>query len=173
MGLFKKKEPVFNMERVEENKRKIRELFNQAVEDGDSYKVLYAHAMVSDYNAFTKVRTSTYTNYIFGYREEGYSIIVMSVDRDLTSVGMPRYIDIQTVKETNYYKKYGQAWLVYEDRKTYGYGTELQIDDQPSNTRYSTPDIKQEEEREAFLDFFEKYTEQLRAMGRKIKKWKR
>lgn len=173
MGLFKKKQPVFNMENVEKNKQKMRELFNAAVEDGDSYKVLHAHATVSDYNAFTKVRTSTYTNYIFGYKEEGYSVVVMSVDRDLTSVGMPRYIDIQTVKETNYYKKYCQAWFVYEDSKTYGYGTELQIDDHPSNTQYTTPDIKQEEEREAFLDFFEKYTEHLRAMGRKIKPWKR
>lgn len=172
MGLFKK-QPIFNMERVEENKKKMRELFNQAVEDGNSYRILHSSDSNTDYNALTRTRTTTYFNNILGYREEGYGIVVVPVDRELTSPGMPLYVDIHTVKETNYYKKYCQAWLVYEDSNAHGYGTKLEIGDCPSNAPYSTPDIKQEEEREAFLDFLEKYTEQLRAMGRKIKPWKR
>lgn len=173
MGLFKKKEPVFNLENVERNKKKMRELFNDAVEDGDSYRILYAGGSESQYNQLTQVRTSRFFNYVVGYREEGYDVVVLSVDRDLSTHGMPMHIDINTVKETSYYKKLNQAWFIYQDSDTYGYGTKLEIGDCQSTAVYATPDIKQEEEREAFLDFFEKYTEHLRAMGHKIKTWKR
>lgn len=41
MGLFSRK-PKIDLEAAQKNKEKMRQLFNQAVADGDSYQVLYA-----------------------------------------------------------------------------------------------------------------------------------
>lgn len=173
MGLFKKKQPVFNEENVLQNKKKMRDLFNMAIENGSSYQILYAGSTNSQFNSFTNTRTTTYENYIVGYREEDYDVIVLTVDQHLTTYSIPIHIDINMVKETTYYRDCFQAWFIYQDSDRLGYGTKLEIMDSPSNVNFMTSDIKQQEEREAFLDFFEKYTNRLREMGHKIKPWKR
>lgn len=40
MGLFSRK-PKINIEEAQKNKVKMRQLFHQAVADGDSYEILY------------------------------------------------------------------------------------------------------------------------------------
>ena len=41
MGLFSRK-PKIDMEEARKNKEKMRQLFNQAVADGNTYQILYA-----------------------------------------------------------------------------------------------------------------------------------
>lgn len=176
MGLFsKKKERVIDMEKSAENKKKLRALFNQAVEDGDTYKILYAGASESviDRGLVVDTRISTFYNYVVGYREYDYNVAVVEVDRDMTMFSEPNYVRIDEIKETNYYKKICQAWFIYKDKASSRYGVKLEIDDQSSTSKFGIPNISQEFERENFLDFMERYTEHLRQMGFKIKKWTR
>lgn len=48
MGLFSKKpkEPEYDAEDCERKKKRMREVFNETVKDGDTYEVLYACRIV-------------------------------------------------------------------------------------------------------------------------------
>ena len=52
MGLFSKKpkEPDYDKEDCEAKKKRIREIFNETVENGESYEVLYAYMNQSKLN---------------------------------------------------------------------------------------------------------------------------
>lgn len=118
-------------------------------------------------------RITTFFHYIVGYRDDDYSVVVVEIDRDLTQFSEPNYIKMNEIKATNYYKKLYQAWFIYKDGVSTSHGVELIINDTPATSKFGIPNISQEFERENFLDFLERYTERLRQMGFKIKKWKR
>lgn len=177
MGLFglgKKKETEIDMDKCKASKQRFREIFNEAVEDGDTYQILHAGATESQFNKGLVLdsRTTTFFNYIVGYRRSDYKVAVVETDKDLTQYGEPCYITMDQVMETNYYPKYCQAWFIY--KKGIGpYGVKLEVSDTRANSMYMTPNIDQGTEREQFLDFLEEYTDKLREQGFKIKQWKR
>lgn len=75
MSLFRKKK--WDIERSEQNKGLIRQLFSQAMPDGDTWKIVYGYGLnikTSDYIIARKT-TYTYTSLIIGYRESDMSII--------------------------------------------------------------------------------------------------
>ncbi len=175
MGLFSKKSKQIDIipEASQENKRKMREMFDASVEDAGSYRIL--HAGSSD-QTFTRglvsdTRTTTFHQFILGYRESDYQVVILEIDPAIRQHGEPFYIAIDEIKETNYYPKYHQAWLIYRDGPQYG--VKLEIGDCSSTSAYGMRNVEQSKEREAFLDFLEKYTDELRRRGYKIKPWKR
>ena len=83
MSLFRKKK--WDIERSEQNKGLIRQLFNQAMPDGDTWKLVYGYGLnikTSDYIIARKT-TYTYTSLIIGYRESDMSIALLQTTPEL------------------------------------------------------------------------------------------
>lgn len=83
MSLFRKKK--WDIERSEQNKGLIRQLFNQAMPDGDTWKIVYGYGLnikTSDYIIARKT-TYTYTSLIIGYRESDMSIALLQTTPEL------------------------------------------------------------------------------------------
>ncbi len=179
MGLFSKKAkaPEIDMAASDANKRKMREVFRQTVPEGDSYKIVHAGSSDSTLSSgfFVDTRTTTFHNYIVGYRESDYQLAVVEIDKELTQWAEPVYLAINEVKDVSYEKKYHHIWFIYKESGR-GYGLKLGVSDRPANAPYMLPNLKQEGEGgdlEQFLDFLEKYSARLSEMGFKVEKWKR
>ncbi|MDE5803041.1 MAG: hypothetical protein K2I22_09030 [Lachnospiraceae bacterium] len=178
MGLFsrKPKELVYDAAECQSKKARMREMFNEAVEEGDSYEILRAtetsskfeHGFVFDTN------TTTYYYYILGYRKSDGKVVMVQIDRELKQHSDAFFVDMDAVVGVNYYPKLKQACLIY--KKGYGsYGEILNIYDTGSKTAsgIGITNIVQEQEREGFLDFLEGVRSRLEQAGHKQEKWKR
>lgn len=176
MGLFssKPKKPDIDLAQSNANKKRLREIFNQVVPDGDTYKIFRASSTTSTYESGIILNTTTYTHfsYVVGYRESDYQVAVIEITRDMTRYGEPLFITMNDVVGTDYDRKVQQAVLIYA-KHVGGYGMIMNINDTSGKTSASLPDLDQEEERERFLDFLEKYTAILIEKGYKFRKWKR
>lgn len=176
MGLFSKKPKELEYDAVEcQNKKvRMRQIFNEAVADGDSYKILHAtetttkfeHGFVFDTN------TTTFYHYILGYRQSDHKIVLVQIDRDLTQHSEEIQIDMSAVVEAHYAPKYYQACLQYKKGHPQ-YAEILNIGDTGSKTVAGIPNMVQKEEREAFLDYLEILRSRLEQQGNKQEKWKR
>jgi len=175
MGWFssKPKKPVIDLAQSNANKKRFREIFNEVVEDGDSYKVFHASSTTSSYDSGFVFNTTTYTffDYVVGYRESDYQVVVIQINAEMTEHGKPFFITTDDVIGTDYDRKIHQACLIYA-KHVGGYGMFMDITDNSAKS-LSIPNLDQEEERERFLDFLEKYTEKLIERGLKFRKWKR
>ena len=86
MGLFgfgKKKE--WDLEKSEQNKAKLRTLFNSVLPDGNTWKVLYGYTEDIKNMNYILARKTTYTygSLIIGYRESDMSIALMQTVPEL------------------------------------------------------------------------------------------
>lgn len=176
MGLFSKKPPEIDLAVSDANKKKMREMFNDAVPEGPGYKILHAGSSDStlSHGFVMDTRTTTFHNFIVGYRESDFTVAVVEIDQALTQHGAPVFVTFDEIKNVDYYKKYHQIWFVYKDNEKYG--VKLEASDNPPNAPYMLPNLKQEGEGgdlEQFLDFLEKYSQKLKDMGFKVDKWKR
>lgn len=175
MGLFSKKPKTisYDPQISNENKSKLRALFNDAVEDGDTYQILYGTSSSShvEKGFVLDTRVTTFYSYIMGWREADSRVVFVQINTELTQHADAFYITINQVKETSYNIKLNQIWFIYKEGPDYGMG--LKIGDRSSTVYAGLSNLYQEPEREAFLDFFEKYTDKLLQTGFKFKKWKR
>ncbi len=175
MGLFSKKpkEIVIDLNASEENKRKMREMFSSVIEDADTYHIIHASNsdQTFDRGFFIDTRITTFHNFIMGYRESDFQVVLLEIDLEIKKHAEPFYVSINEIKETNYYPKLCQAWLIYKDGPVYG--IKMEIDDVSSTSKYGMHNISQSEEREDFLNFLEKYTDELQRRGFKFKRFKR
>lgn len=176
MGLFSKKPKALNIDPniSASNKRKMREMFHELVEDGDTYHVIYAGTSDSTFSRGLVVdtRTTTFHYLIVGYRESDFRVAVIEIDREIENHGTPCFVEIDEIASTSYYPKLYQAWLIYK-KGSEKYGVKLEIGDCSADSLYGMRNIDQHEEREDFLNFLEKYTDALRSKGFKVKAWKR
>lgn len=176
MGLFSKKPKQLNIDPdiSAKNKRKMRELFDSLVEDGNTYRIIHAGTSESTFSRglVYNTRTTTFHCLIVGYRESDFRVAVIEIDREIEGHGIPTFVEIEEIESTNYYPKLHQAWLIYKKGHE-DYGVKLEIGDCSANSTYGMRNIDQHEEREDFLNFLERYTDALRAKGFKIKPWKR
>ncbi len=176
MGMFSKKskELVYDAAQCAAKKKRMREMFNEAVEDGDDYEILHATQTSSKFErgfVFDTTTTSFYY-YILGYRADFGKVVMVQTDRELTQHSEAVFIDIYSVDGISYNPKYSQACLKY--KKGCGtYGEILNIGDSGSKTMYGIADMVQKEEREKFLDFLEEERSRLLSEGYKQEKWKR
>lgn len=87
--LFKKKE--WDTARSDANKKRMRELFDSAVADGDSYKIVYGYGLNITNSDFIVARKTTYeyTSLIIGYRESDMSIVLVQTVPELDGHSEP------------------------------------------------------------------------------------
>lgn len=176
MELFSKKpkELVYDAAECQSKKARMREMFNEAVADGDSYEILRATETSSKFERgfVFDTNTTTYYFYILGYRKSDGKVVMVQIDRELKQHSDAFAIDMDAVVGVHYYPKLQQACLIY--KKGYGsYGEILNIYDTGSKTVSGIANIVQKEEREAFLDFLEDVRSRLEQAGHKQEKWKR
>lgn len=176
MGLFSKKPKEIEYDEQECRRKKalMRKMWNEAVEDGDSYEILHAGQTTSKFERgfVFDTNTTTFYHYIVGYKRGDRKVGMVQVDRELTQHTEPFFVDMSAVVGVSYHPKLKQAWLLY--RKNYGdYGEQFNIDDTGSKTVAGIANLVQKEEREKFLDFLEELRSNLEQQGYKQEKWKR
>ena len=160
MGLFSRK-PKMDMEEVQKNKVKMRQLFNQAVSDGDSYEILYATtgSTWKEDGLLSDTRVYQFISLVFGYRETDYKIVVVPVNIKLTEFSEPLEIEISEVKAVKYRKKESNLDMDFSERGRksmyFGFG------DIGQNSRSFVDNVSQEEERQKLIAFVEKYRAKL------------
>ena len=95
MGLFSKlfKGPEPDMEKSNANAKKMRQLFNLAVENGDDYKIIFGYTEdVSRFNyGFVHGSKTKIGNLIVGWDDKSQTIIVVPTVPDLSGCGDPAY----------------------------------------------------------------------------------
>ena len=89
MGIFGKlfsKEPEIDMAKSDANREKMRTLFNQVVENGDGYKLVFGFTEdVSRFNyGLVHGSKSKIGNLIVGWNEENETIVVVPTVPDLS-----------------------------------------------------------------------------------------
>ena len=95
MGFFGKlfKGPEIDMEKSDANAKKMRLLFNQVVENGDTYQLIFGYTEdVSWFNyGFVHGSKTKIGNLIVGWNEETKTIVVVPTVPDLSGCGDPVY----------------------------------------------------------------------------------
>jgi hypothetical protein len=161
MGLFKRK-PKFYPEQGEANKKKMREIFNEVVEDGEGYQILrggYSNSQIEG-GIYIDTRVTTYMNYIIGYRKSDFSIVAVEVNKELTQFSEPFFIQIKEIKYTDYTPKHNLLCLMYKDKTYQGkkmYMFAFSFGDTDAKSPFMVPNIQQQEERDKFVEFLKKY----------------
>lgn len=160
MGLFSRK-PKINMEEAQKNKVKMRELFNQAVADGDTYTILYATtgSTWKESGILSDTRVYQFISLIFGYRETDFKVAAVAVDTKLTEFSEPLIIDIAEVKAVKYRKREDTLDMDFSERGRKS--MYFNFGDIERDSRSFVDNISQEEERQAFMAFVEKYKAKL------------
>ena len=99
MGLFNHlfKGPQVDMEKSNANARKMRELFNSKVENGDDYKIIFGYSEdVGRFNyGFVHGSKTKIGNLIVGWKEEDVTIVVVPTIPDLSECGEPTYYRVE------------------------------------------------------------------------------
>ena len=116
MSLFRKKK--WDIERSEQNKGLIRQLFSQAMPDGDTWKIVYGYGLnikTSDYIIARKT-TYTYTSLIIGYRESDMSIALLQTTPELEGCSEAEIFTRDSIKKakisTSMYTIYHQGGIM-------------------------------------------------------------
>ena len=150
MGLFGKlfKGPQVDTEKSQANAQKMRILFNQAVEDGDEYRLIFGYTEdVSRFNyGFVHGSKTKIGNLIVGWNEPRQTIVVVPTVPDLSGCGARRSEILKA-----YRNKYPtDAFIIYPDKKGYiGINAYDWLEDEKLYVY-----VAQEEELAAFTDFF-------------------
>lgn len=161
MGLFSKKEPPYNPEKGAENKRKMRALFNDAVENGDDYQLVSMNTSSSRFEKgfVINTQTTTFHFYILGYQPGNPRILLLVHDPEFTVHGEPVSLNLQEIQDATYYRKLHQ--LAMHQKKEYIPPREtgnyiFHIGDASENSLY-IKSLRQEEERQGLLALAERY----------------
>ncbi len=176
MGLFSKKKQMVEYDKVESERQKkiMREIFNEAVSEGETYQIFLATELSSKYEKglFLDTNTTTYYYYIFGFREKDKKMFMVQVDPELVNYSHPIAIEVDTLKDISFNKKYDEVCLEY--KKEVGmFGEVMKIHDYGKKTMGGISNLYQETERNAFLDFLEDVRKEMTENGYTLSKWKR
>ena len=154
MGLFSKlfKGPEPDMEKSAANSRKMRELFDAAVPDGEKYRLIFGYTEdVSRFNyGFVHGSKTKIGNLIVGWDEQGETIAVVPTVPDLSARG-----DATVYRRADILKAYRNkyptdAFVIYPDKSGYiAINAYDWLDDEKLYVY-----VSQEDELAAFTDFF-------------------
>ena len=155
MGLFSKlfKGPDPDMEKSAANAKKVRALFNQAVEHGEEYRLIVGYTEdVKRFNyGFVHGSKTQIGNLIVGWNEATCTIVVVPTVPDLSGYGEPTYYNRKEIHKAYRNKYPTDAFIIYPDRKGYiGINAYEWLEDE-SLYIY----LYQKEELEAFTAFFQ------------------
>ena len=154
MGFFSKlfKGPEIDMEKSRANAEKMRALFNQAVENGADYKLIFGYTEdVSRFNyGFVHGSKTKIGNLLVGWNEGSQTIVVVPTVPDLSGCGTPTYCRRGEILKAYRNKYPTDAFVIYPDKK--GYIAINAYDWLEDESLYVY--VSQEEELAAFTDFF-------------------
>lgn len=155
MGLFGKlfKGPEIDLEKSEANKKKMRALFNQVVEDGDSYQLIFGYTEdVSRFNyGFVHGSKTKIGNLIVGWNEAGQTIVVVPTVPDLSGCGEAAWYRRSEILKAYRNKYPTDAFIIYPDKRSYiGINAYDWLEDESLYVY-----VSQEEELAAFTAFFQ------------------
>ena len=123
MGLFDKlfKGPQIDQAKSEANARKMRTLFNQVVENGEDYRLIYGYTEdVARFNyGFVHGSKTRIGSLIVGWNEEQETIVVVPTVPDLSGSGDPAYYRRGEIWKAYRNKYPTEAFIIYPDRKGY------------------------------------------------------
>ena len=154
MGIFGKlfKGPEIDMVKSNANAKKMRTLFNQAVENGDDYRLIFGFTEdVSRFNyGFVHGSKSKIGNLLVGWNEVNQTIVVVPTVPDLSGCGDPTYYRRSEILKAYRNKYPTDAFIIYPDRKSYiGINAYDWLEDEKLYVY-----VSQDEELAAFTEFF-------------------
>ena len=154
MGLFSKlfKGPEVDMEKSNANAKKMRVLFNQVVENGDEYKLIFGYTEdVSRFNyGFVHGSKTKIGNLIVGWNENSETIVVVPTVPDLSGCGDPTYYRRAEILKAYRNKYPTDAFIINPVKRSYiGINAYDWLEDESLYVY-----VSQEEELKAFTDFF-------------------
>lgn len=154
MGIFSKlfKGPQIDMEKSNANAKKMRELFNGAVDGGGDYRLIFGYTEdVSRFNfGIVHGSRTKIGNLIVGWNEASQTIVVVPTVPDLSGAGEPVYYRRSEILKAYRNKYPTDAFIIYPDRKGYiGINVYDCLEDESLYVY-----VSQEEELAAFTDFF-------------------
>ena len=154
MGIFGKlfKGPEIDMVKSNANAKKMRALFNQAVENGDDYRLIFGFTEdVSRFNyGFVHGSKSKIGNLLVGWNEVNQTIVVVPTVPDLSGCGDPTYYRRSEILKAYRNKYTTDAFIIYPDRKSYiGINAYDWLEDEKLYVY-----VSQDEELAAFTEFF-------------------
>lgn len=154
MGIFSKffKNPEIDMEKSNANSKKMRTLFNQVVENGDDYKIVFGFTEdVTRFNyGLVHGSKSKIGNLIVGWNEISETIVVIFTVPDLSGCSDPIYYKRSEIHKAYRNKYPTDAFIIYPDKKGYiGINIYDWLDDE-SLYIY----VSQEQEVKEFTEFF-------------------
>lgn len=121
MGFFNKlfKGPEIDMEKSAANANKMRLLFNQVVENGDDYRLIFGYTEdVSRFNyGFVHGSKTKIGNLIVGWNEASQTIVVVPTVPDLSGCGDPAYYRRSEILKAYRNKYPTDAFIIYPDKK--------------------------------------------------------
>lgn len=143
------------MEKSNANAQKMRFLFNQVVEKGEEYRIIFGYTEnVSRFNyGFVHGSKSKIGNLIVGWNEAEQTIIVVPTVPDLSGCGNPIYYRRSEILKAYRNKYPTEAFIIYPDRKNYiGINAYDWLEDESLYVY-----ISQEQELTAFTNYFMNY----------------
>ena len=154
MGFFSKifKGPEVDMEKSNANARKMRQLIDQAVDNGADYKLIFGYTEdVSRFNyGFVHGSKTKIGNLIVGWNENSQTIVALPTVPDLSGYGEPTYYRRSEILKAYRNKYPTDAFVIYPDKKGYlAINAYDWLDDEKLYVY-----VSQEEELAAFTDFF-------------------
>ena len=154
MGFFSKlfQGPQPDMEKNNANRQKIRQMFRQAVENGDSYRLIVGYTEdVSRFNyGFVHGSKTKIGNLIVGWNQDTQTIVVLPTVPDLSGCGGPVCYRRDEIHKAYRNKYPTDAFIIYPDRGSYIAINAYEWLDDESLYIY----LEQKEELEAFTAFF-------------------
>ena len=147
MGFFSKlfKGPEIDMEKSNANAKKMRALFNQVVENGDNYRLIFGYNYGFVHGSKTKIG-----NLIVGWNEASQTIVVVPTVPDLSGCGDPTYYRRSEILKAYRNKYPTDAFIIYPDKKGYiGINAYDWLEDEKLYVY-----VSQDDELAAFTDFF-------------------
>ena len=154
MGLFSKlfKGPEIDMEKSNANAKKMRALFDQVVEDGGEYRLIFGYTEdVSRFNyGFVHGSKTKIGDLIVGWNEASQTIVVVPTVPDLSGCGDPTYYRRSEILKAYRNKYPTEAFIIYHKKKGYiGINAYDWLEDEKLYVY-----VSQEEELAAFTAFF-------------------
>ena len=154
MGFFSKlfKGPEIDMEKSRKNAEKMRLLFNQEVENGDTYRLIFGYTEdVSRFNyGFVHGSRTKIGNLIVGWNEDSQTIAVVPTVPDLSGCGPPVFYRRSEILKAYRNKYPTDAFIIYPDKKGYiGINAYDWLEDEKLYVY-----VEQAEELAAFTEFF-------------------
>ena len=154
MGFFSKlfQGPQVDQAKSDANAAKMRALFDQAVKDGDSYRLIFGYTEdVSRFNyGFVHGSKTKIGNLIVGWNESAETIVAVPTVPDLSGCGEPAWYRRSEILKAYRNKYPTDAFVIYPDTRGYIAINACDWLDDESLYVY----VSQEEALAAFTDFF-------------------